>query len=175
MADLSEQLSAKAPVKYRSTKAEIIQYYQQEYPSRGKEGWRKHLENDLGAFTGMKPKNLARRFDPSRRNNPEKRNTKQYEDFGKTLPPMPRDWPEGGINVRFRGRIKISNKWYPSTGLREFDVHFDHTGGYYQGQQGTSSEQAETFLVTGDEYLVILTYFLGDDIFEDWEGTFTIL
>jgi hypothetical protein len=173
--DLSEQLNAQAPVRYRSTKAEIIKYYQEEYPSRGKDGWRKHLVGDLASFTGMKPKNLERRFDPSRRGNPEKRNTKQYEEFGKTLPPMPREWPPNGINVHFRGRIKISRKWYPSVGLKKFDVHFDHTGGYYLGQQGTSSEEAEVFLRTGSEYAVILTYFLGDDIFEDWEGEFTIL
>lgn len=170
MASLTEQLNVKAPAKYRSTKAEIIQYYQQEYPSRGKGSWKQQLTKTMAEMFGLKEKSLEKRFDTQRRNNPEPRNAKQYEELGKTLPPI-YDWPPGGIDVNFKGRILISRKWYG----REFTVHFGPEGGSYQGVTGVTPEEAEDFLRSGSETWVMLAYFMGDPIAEDWEGDFTIL
>lgn len=170
MASLTDQLNIKAPVQYRSTKAEIIQYYQQEYPSLGKGGWKQHLVNDLSNFTGVKPKSLEKRFDTQRRGSPEKRNAKQYEEFGKTLPPI-HDWPKGGIDVEFKGKVKISRKWYP----KRFTVHFGPEGGSYNGNLYLSPEEAEQLLRSGDEMWVMLSYFEGEELAEDWKGEFTIL
>lgn len=78
------------------TKAEIIEYYRETYKGRGKEGWKQKLVNDLASITGIKPKNLERRFDPSRINNIEKRNASQYKQLGDTLPPIP---PDGGYHI----------------------------------------------------------------------------
>lgn len=70
----------------RTTKAEIIDYYRETYKGRGTEGWKQHIVKDLAAQTGIKSKNLERRFDPSRINNPEKRNVSQYKALGEKLP-----------------------------------------------------------------------------------------
>lgn len=69
--------------RHYETKHEIVSYYKQEH---GKQ-WKIKLTGDLADFTGMKRKSLEKRFDPQRLDSPEKRNAKQYEEFGKTLPP----------------------------------------------------------------------------------------
>lgn len=85
-----------AGLKPRETKAEVIDYYRQTYKGRGQKGWRQHLVQRLSEITGLKPKNLERRLDPSRINNPEKRNADQYKQLGEELPPMP---PDNGFHV----------------------------------------------------------------------------
>ncbi len=75
----------------RETKADVVDYYQQTYTGRRQAGWKQSLIRDLLPYTpqtGANPaKNLARRFDPSRLNNPEPRNAEQYQELGATLPP----------------------------------------------------------------------------------------
>src|SRR6266702_3097193 len=80
----------------RETKADIVEYYQSTYPGFGRGGWKQRLVNDMAAITGMKPKNLEKRFDPQRLNNPEDRNADQYAELGEQLPPKP---PENGFHV----------------------------------------------------------------------------
>lgn len=86
----------RAASQYRETKAEVVEYYRETYKGRGKESWKQHLVSDLSRITGIKPKNLERRFDPSRISNPEKRNADQYRQLGEQLPPIA---PDGGYHV----------------------------------------------------------------------------
>lgn len=94
--------------RYRSTKAEAIDYFQQTYTGRGAKGWKQNIIQRLSQTTGIKPKSLEKRFDPSRINNPELRNKAQYEALGKTLPRLP---PERGYHVK--GKVCISIGGYP--------------------------------------------------------------
>jgi hypothetical protein len=80
----------------RETKADIIAYYQAVYPAKGKGSWKQRLVNDLAGITGLKPKNLEKRFDTQRRGNPELRNAAQYQELGDQLPPKA---PEGGFHI----------------------------------------------------------------------------
>lgn len=93
----------------RESKADIVDYYQREYPGQGAKGWKQTLIRDLlernyDVTVGTvgkeeyrrQAKNMAKRFDPQRLNNPELRNAKEYETLGATLPPMP---PEGGYHI----------------------------------------------------------------------------
>lgn len=83
-------------LRQRTTKAEVIEGYQQQYKGRGQAGWKQRIVHDLAQLTGMKPKNLEKRFDTQRRGNPEKRNAEQYKTLGESLPPIP---PENGFHV----------------------------------------------------------------------------
>ena len=99
---------------YRSTKADLIAYYKETYQGRGQLGWRQHLVQDLARQTGMKPKNLERRFDPSRIDKrPNKRQQEQYADLGKQLPQKktPKDTRGKAARVSFSGEV-----CYPSGG-----------------------------------------------------------
>jgi hypothetical protein len=100
--------------RFLSTKSQIVEHYRGTYTGRGSDGWRQHLVNDLASLTGMKPKSLERRFDPSRLGNEEKKNTGQYEALGKQLPPVkvPKDIAGRGANVHFQGTLWFSAKAY---------------------------------------------------------------
>lgn len=93
----------------RETKADIVEYYQSKYTGRGAKGWKQHLIHDLLPYTpqtGANPaKNLARRFDPSRLNNPEPRNAEQYQALGATLPPK----APYGLHIHGTIRVKYSD------------------------------------------------------------------
>jgi hypothetical protein len=89
----------------RGTKADIIAYYQAVYPAKGKGSWKQRLVNDLAGITGMKPKNLEKRFDTQRRNNPEKRNAAQYRELGDQLPPKA---PDDGFRISGVVYVKYS-------------------------------------------------------------------
>lgn len=84
----------------RETKAEIVEYYTKKYGWPG--GGKQHLINDLldrvfdvtPGTVGREEykrqyKNISKRFDPQRLNNPETRNAAQYKALGETLPPVP--------------------------------------------------------------------------------------
>lgn len=104
MGTLHNQLSHYA--EHMTTKAEIIDYYQREYPSRGKGSWKQMLVNTLSAMTGQKPKTLEKRFDVQRRNNPEPKNAQQYKDLGAMLPPQ---LPKGEYHVTGIVWVKFSD------------------------------------------------------------------
>lgn len=91
------------------TKAEIVAYYQANYPGRGAESWKQHLVHDLAAITGMKPKNLERRFDPSRLHNVPRtaREKEQYVELGLQLPPI--SPPENGYHIYGEVFVKFSD------------------------------------------------------------------
>lgn len=89
---------ATTPV-YPSSKAELVAAYQEKFTGRGAAGWKQHLVKDLSELTGIKPKNLEKRFDPQRLGNAEKRNAGQYADLGKKLDPIRRDVPAKGLTV----------------------------------------------------------------------------
>jgi hypothetical protein len=83
----------------RETKADVVEYYQEKYTGSGQKGWKQNLIHDLlgarditrGSVGDVEykrlAKNTARRFDPSRIENPEPRNAAEYESLGETLPP----------------------------------------------------------------------------------------
>lgn len=100
--------------KYLSTKAEIIDYYQDRY---GAKGWKQRIIHDMASFTGMKEKSLEKRFDAQRRDNPEKRNAGQYLAFGHTLPPIkvPRNLKGKRARVYIRCVLYFSGKPYRKT------------------------------------------------------------
>lgn len=100
-------------------KAGAIEYYQQEYPRMGRGGWKQHLVQGLSEVTGLKPKNLEKRFDTQRRGNPERKNAKQYKALAQSLDVLVA--PKKGFHVHYEGGILFSEcEW------REFDV--DITG-----------------------------------------------
>lgn len=144
IADLSKMLT---------TKAEIVEYYQSRFPGRGADSWKQHLVQDLAANTGMKAKNLERRFDPSRLNNVPrtKREKEQYVELGEQIGPIP---PENGLLVSFHGEIRISKDCF----YREFDDLF------------LDAEEAQELAETGDIHIVLTEYFQGQDIAEDLCG-----
>lgn len=99
---------------YLSTKGELIAYYKETYQGRGKEGWKQHLVNDLARTTGMKPKNLERRFDPSRIDKrPNARQQEQYKELGRELPQKktPKETRGKAARLSFSGEV-----CYPSSG-----------------------------------------------------------
>lgn len=92
----------------RESKADVVAAYQD-----GKGNWikggkqaliRDLLERNYDVTVGTvgkeeykrQAKNMARRFDPSRINNPEKKNAEEYEKLGETIAPMA---PEGGYHI----------------------------------------------------------------------------
>lgn len=107
---LGEKLIEKAIPTYHTTKAEIVEYYQQRKDAGEIKSWRKALVHDLAAITGKKEKNLQRRFDPSRVKNPEKKNAAQYEALGLTLGVKGYKAPPGGFKVSWGASIWISKK-----------------------------------------------------------------
>ncbi len=168
------------PAIYPQTKAEIVQRYQQDY---GK-SWRTHLQSDLSPFTTSKsgnpmtPKNLARRFDPSRLHNvpKTKKEKAQYEALGRTLKPTPDTskppkyrYPPDGMTIGFIGQVKISRKWKSQS----FSIHADEYGlRFYDYASG--EEHAAEFLARPNGWDVMAVYFLGEETIEDYEGTFTV-
>lgn len=168
---LLSDINARRQVHYRETKAEIVEYYEEKGMSFAK------LARDISPFTvnpktgeAYKPRNLERRFNPDRINKPahSTKDKGEYAMFGRTLPPII-TIPE--FDVHFKGRVKISGKWYK----REFTVHVGPDGISFNGQVFVSPEEMQAFLESGDESWLFLAYFEGDDLAEDWEGTFTIL
>jgi len=170
------------PMIYPQTKGDIVSRYQQEY---GK-GWKQKLVHDLSPLTmnkkgePMKPKNLERRFDPSRLSNvPRTKKEKgQYEALGKMLKPTPDTskpptykYPPGGLNINFRGRIKVSREW--SRRDSDFTIHADATGLGF-GDFRSSPEHAADFLANPSGWDVMWAYFLGETNVEDYTGTFTV-
>lgn len=167
------------PMIYPQTKGEVVSRYQQEY---GK-GWKQKLVHDLSPLTmnkkgePMKPKNLERRFDPSRLNNvPRTKKEKgQYEALGKMLKPTPDTskkpmyrYPPEGLKISFYGQIKVSN-WKPAA----FTIFADKGGlGFDDFQSG--SQAAADFLANPNGWDVMYAYFLGGDDVEDYAGTFTV-
>ncbi len=118
MADFYAQIRAAGTP--RQTKAEIVDYFRTEYTGRGQKGWKQQLVNALSLVTGMKPKNLEKRFDPQRLNNPEKRNAAQYQELGAMLPTKP---PENGYHIEGKVWIKFSDGE-----CEERDIDEDITG-----------------------------------------------
>jgi hypothetical protein len=104
MDELVKAVNEKSNVTYRSSKEELVSYYQKQYPGTGKGGWKQHLVADLANLTGMKPKSLERRFDPSRLHSQEKRNAGQYKQLGEQLPPVSRSPKGGSITVTVKGQ-----------------------------------------------------------------------
>lgn len=106
-----------------TNKYDAVQYYQRQFPSKGKGGWKQSLIQDILPFTprtGKDPaKNLAKRFDPQRLNTAEPRNDKQYQELAKSLGILKA--PPGGYHVHYDGGIQFSE-----CEQREFDI--DITG-----------------------------------------------
>ena len=103
MPDLFEQIYEVTP--RRESKAEIVEYYQQEHPRN----WQASLVHDLHPFTNVKNEhNLARRFNPDRINNPGRKSEQsEYREFGLTLPPK---LPEGaGFHIEGTVWMKFSD------------------------------------------------------------------
>lgn len=104
---------------YPESKADIIEYYREEYGDK----WKSHLVKDMVGFTGSKKPTITKRFDPQRRDNVERRNREQYKDFGKTLNPtrVPKKLPRSGGDVTFQGSVWYSGNEYE----KEFTVSLD--------------------------------------------------
>lgn len=157
-------------VRYRETKADIVDYYQEK-------GWSfAKLARDLSPFTTdkngnpYKPRNLERRFNPDRLDKPAHswKDKAEYALFGATLPPIDEGFRP--FDVHFKGKIKISRKWEK----REFTVHVAPNGISF-GSYTSPPEDAIQFMKDGWEGWLFLAYFQGDELAEDFDGTFTIL
>jgi hypothetical protein len=103
--ELREQVNAASDERYMSGKHEIVDHYQDTY---GK-AWKQQIVKDLAPITGIKPKNLERRFDPSRLQQvPRTAKAKEeYAALGRRLPPQ-KTPPSGGYKVTGKGQLKIS-------------------------------------------------------------------
>lgn len=94
-----------ASIKPPMTKAEAVAYFQDRFTGRGADGWKQNLVRMLASITGMKPKNLEKRFDPQRLHNPEPRNSAQYKTLGAIIGYKP---PKYGYHVHFEGWVFFS-------------------------------------------------------------------
>ncbi|HEV2580460.1 MAG TPA: hypothetical protein VGT44_06370 [Ktedonobacteraceae bacterium] len=107
-ARLQEVVASKFVPVYASSKAEVIASYRERYEGgRGAAGWKQHLIKDLAAQTGMKPKNLEKRFDPARIDNAPRRASEkaQYATLGKEkLPPIGQKLPGNQITITVRAQ-----------------------------------------------------------------------
>jgi hypothetical protein len=100
---LEDALNAKTRPIYMDSKEQVVDYYKDTFGR----GWKQKLVHDLAPIAGVKPKNLERRFDPSRLHSPEKKNTGQYSSLGKQLPPIRRELKPGqnSITITVRGNM----------------------------------------------------------------------
>lgn len=100
--ELMKAIESISTPNYRTSKEEIVSYYQDKYPGTGQNGWRQNLIRDTLATKGITrqsvgdkeynrlAKNTGRRFDPSRLHTPEKRSSGDYKKLGEQLPPISR-------------------------------------------------------------------------------------
>lgn len=139
------------------TKGQLVEYFRATYPARGSGSWRKQIVGKLAAITGMKPKNLERRFDPSRLNNVPRsaREKEQYKELGRLIGPVP---PQHGYSVTWHGEIRISNACWP----RSF------------GPLLIQGKEAAHLTATGDPFIILRAYFQGLDMAEGWCGSPTV-
>jgi len=153
---------------HRSTKAEIVEYYQEAYPGKGKGGrglaWKQALVADVLREKGITPEgtdpkeykkqvsSANRRFDPSRLSSPEPKNKAEYKALGKKLPPQP---PKDiNYTVRVTGEIRISN-W-----CRPVDFTVTVGSGSDFSLQGAN---AQAFTENPNVYDLVEAYWQGDD------------
>jgi hypothetical protein len=118
--DLNDAIQG-ASFSYRpmSTKSELIDYYKETYKGRGQEGWKQHIVKDLAEQTGMKRKNLERRFDPSRiEKKAGKAQQEQYKALGQTLPMKkePKDTTGKRARVTWTGDLQTYDEKWPRVG-----------------------------------------------------------
>lgn len=114
--ELINAINSATNVTYRDSKAELVSYYQKQYPGTGRGGWKQHIIQDTLAAKGITKsgvgdkeyarlsKNMSKRFDPSRLNNPEPRNKKDYEALGKRTEPISRSPKGNSITITVKGQ-----------------------------------------------------------------------
>src|SRR5256885_1080111 len=112
--DFLAQIRAAAVPVYRSTKFEIIDYYQGEYA----DAWKGHLVEalqEVESLQGAKRANLMRRFQGGREFSPKvtAKAREEYRQLGLKLEPARYEAPPNGFQVTFVGDIKISKDCYP--------------------------------------------------------------
>lgn len=172
---LREEIIA-SQYEHRASKAEIVQFYQQEFP--GKEGrniaWKKHLISDILAQRGITPentdtkeykrqsKNVGKRFEAQRLKTSEPKNKTEYEALGKKLPPVPPKHID--YTVRVHGEIRIS-RW-----CKPVDFKVTIGGASNFSLQG---ENAANFTDMPNVYDLVESYFQGDPGYDGWcEGPY---
>lgn len=105
---LKKKLRAKAITTSYTTKAELIGYYQARQAKGEIKSWRQAIVHDLAAITGLKEKNLQRRFDPSRLNaKVSPKNAAEYAALGKKLG-VTRTPPAEGFKIVWNADLCIS-------------------------------------------------------------------
>ena len=111
-----------------NSKAEIVGYYQANYPGKGTGGWRDMIQRDLSVTTGTKYNSIRRQFDPTRLGNAPVKGSKNEQGFralGKQLPPLKEPKKTSGKKaiVTFRGEVCIpsgkSSKGKPKEDCRD--------------------------------------------------------
>lgn len=108
---LHTAVDAKFTSSYMSSKQELVQHYQQTYLK----GWKQQLVKDLAAQTGIKPKNLERRFDPSRLNaKTSAKNAAQYKALGEKFPPI-KTLKNDQITVTIKGHQGVRERTWSTT------------------------------------------------------------
>ena len=155
--------NASLPV-YMQTKAEIVQYYQQEQGEGHIKSWRQAIVHELADITGMAPKNLERRFDSGEKGGENRlarvprtaREKAQYAELGRKLPPKDYKAPENGYEVTFTLDIKISAKCGNIRG--PYTVYIE-------------GEDAEEF-AKDPSFEMVLAYYMGDGIEPDYDMPF---
>ena len=140
-----------------STKADLVAYYQEQYPR----SWGAQLSRDLAAITGGNPRNIARRFNPDRVHSQPKPGSAQaaeYELLGEQIGPIGYIAPEEGYELTFVGEIAISRKCYPRSFIRTI------TGDDAQALADAA------FAGMADYMALFREYFDGEDVAEGFCG-----
>lgn len=147
---LKKRLRAKAITTRYTTKADLVGYYQARQAHGEIKSWRTAIVADLAAITGLKEKNLQRRFDPSRLNaKVSPKNAKEYEALGKKLG-VTRTPPPEGFKIVWNADLCISAKC-----------------GYVRGSTVTFSGAAAQALLDNPKiHLVIDAYFTDGGLSE---------
>jgi len=92
-----------------STKADLVDYYQQRQERGEVASWRQAIQSDLVALTGKKSSAIARRFDPSRLDRRAGTQTaKEYAALGKQIGTVGYRPPPGGYHIEWALGFTIS-------------------------------------------------------------------
>lgn len=117
---------------YMTSRADIVDYYQDKYGAN----WKDHIIGDLVQQTGKSKNTVSREFQYDKRLGMERyKNTRiskstaaKYEKLGKNLPPVKKSVPPGGFSITIKGKVDPSPKSKRRGGgiprEREFTVDF---------------------------------------------------
>ncbi|SRR6266567_1463571 len=144
---LKEKVDAANVPIFLTSKADIVEYYRDTRGAR----WKQDIIHDMMGITGKKYATIEKRFDKQRLDAPERKNAGEYKELGEKLPPIGHRPPANGYKVSFTIDFKFSEKC-----------------GWIRTKTITiSGPDARSFAEDPDIFTVALTYFEGEEEYED--------